>query len=240
MQNKKSKKADLESKRSMFFLTGLAVAIFLAITVIQIESTYSVPKLKEQKKALADETFTRITRAPEPEKHQQEQQKVHKIDPSEIFKIVDNLTDDQPQLSVQKPNFNDDPMEEIGMEDEPDIPTMAIVSVQEVAVPMSCVDLVGREDRMNCLNEWVQQFVYANATYPEISKKWGEEDKVYVSFVIDENGDVGSVELVRGDYEKLNEEALRVVQKMPRFSPAKHQGRKVKMLMRIPVNFKLN
>jgi protein TonB len=240
MQSKKSKQADLESKRSIFFLIGLSVAILASVVVIQLESSIKPPEIKEQKKQVADAVFIPQTKLPKPEPPaNQETSKPKPVDPNEIFKIVDSIPDSRPTLTVQKPMNSNQPLEWVGMDDEPDIPTMPIVAVQEVAVPMSCVDAVGKEARMDCLNKWIQQFINANARYPEQSRDWGEEDKVYVSFVIDEHGDVRDVELLRGDYEKLNAEALRVVGDMPRFAPAKHQGRKVKMQMRIPVNFKL-
>lgn len=77
--------------------------------------------------------------------------------------------------------------------------------------------------------------------YPIKAVVRGLEGKVYVEFTIDTIGNVTDVLLKRGvkDAEMLDEEAIRVVKAMPRWTPARLQGRPVACRFVIPVNFKL-
>lgn len=243
MQSKKSKKADLESKRSVFFLIGLSVAILSTVFIIQIETEVQTPPITTPKEVFADLFTVPQTKYVEEVAQQQEQAKkqAEPVDPDKWFQIDDDPVAPSTKLSTQSSVADDRKIEEVGFDKfEDDIPTLPIVSVQQIAVPLECEGVEGSTERLQCLNDWIQQYIRKHSTYPKLSIEWGEEDKVYVSFVIDENGQVGDVTLIRGDYQNLNQEAIRVLKGMPKFSPAKHQGRKAKMQMSVPVNFKLN
>jgi len=74
--------------------------------------------------------------------------------------------------------------------------------------------------------------------YPEFAKKAGIEGRVFVQFVVDENGDVQNPKVTRGVHKLLNEEAIRAVKKM-KFKPGKQRGKAVKVQMSLPVTFRL-
>lgn len=63
---------------------------------------------------------------------------------------------------------------------------------------------------------------------------------VYVRFLIDEEGNVVNPEVVRGEFELLNNEALRVVGAMPKWKPSEMNGKKYKMRYTLPIHFYLN
>ncbi|MBR5855724.1 MAG: TonB family protein, partial [Bacteroidales bacterium] len=64
-------------------------------------------------------------------------------------------------------------------------------------------------------------WVFQNLTYPEIAKKEGLQGTVYVSFVVDKNGKVTNVKVIRGCHESLDKEAVRVISSSPDWVPAK-------------------
>lgn len=74
--------------------------------------------------------------------------------------------------------------------------------------------------------------------YPAFAEKTGIEGRVFVKFVVDEEGTVQNPTIQRGVHELLNEEALRVVKEM-KFRPGKQRGTPVKVRMTLPVNFEL-
>ncbi len=74
--------------------------------------------------------------------------------------------------------------------------------------------------------------------YPEIAKKAGVEGKVFVQFVVSENGKIVDPVVVRGIGAGCDDEALRALAKM-RFKPGKQRGVPVAVRMTIPIVFKL-
>ncbi|HAH39224.1 MAG TPA: energy transducer TonB, partial [Algoriphagus sp.] len=68
----------------------------------------------------------------------------------------------------------------------------------------------------------------------------GVEGTVIVVFVINTDGSVQDVEILRGVGSGLDEEALRVVQNSPEWKAGEQRGRKVRTRMRLPIRFKLS
>ncbi|NOZ45803.1 MAG: M56 family metallopeptidase [Chlorobi bacterium] len=105
----------------------------------------------------------------------------------------------------------------------------------------------------------LQLFIAENVVYPEIAKKLNVEGKVYVGFVVDENGKVENVKIQRSatyEMEKnvgtteeptkydaalaLDKEAIRIVKTLPDWQPGKNNGKNVKVQYTVPINFRLN
>lgn len=84
------------------------------------------------------------------------------------------------------------------------------------------------------------KYLQQNIVYPERAKQMNIEGKVYLSFLIDEYGNVSNVEKKRGIGGGCDEEAIRVVKKMPRWNAGKQGGRPVKVQFNLPIEFKLN
>ena len=82
-------------------------------------------------------------------------------------------------------------------------------------------------------------YLAENTKYPQISRENDIQGKVYVKFVIDKNGKVIDVKVVRSVSKELDAEALRVVSSMPNWTPGAQQGKKVKVSYIVPINFKL-
>jgi protein TonB len=82
-------------------------------------------------------------------------------------------------------------------------------------------------------------FVSRNFEFPEMAKEMGIQGRVYVNFVIEKNGSITNVEIVRGVDPLLDDEAVRVVKKLPKLIPAKQRGKPVRMSFTLPINAKL-
>ena len=67
----------------------------------------------------------------------------------------------------------------------------------------------------------------------------GIQGKVYVNFVIEKNGRVSSVTIARGVDKLIDDEAIRIIRKLPRLSPAMNNGKAVRMQYTVPINASL-
>lgn len=85
-----------------------------------------------------------------------------------------------------------------------------------------------------------KKYVQENIKYPENAIKNGIQGKVIVQFIVDENGSVEKdVQVLRGVSPELDQEAVRVIQSSPKWTPAKQKGQPVRQILTIPVVFAL-
>ncbi len=90
----------------------------------------------------------------------------------------------------------------------------------------------GDEARIKYLNE--------NIRYPAEARKNGIEGRVFVTFIVEKDGKISNVELLRGIGGGCDEEALRVISNMPQWEPGKQRGKPVRVQFNMPILFKLN
>ncbi len=93
----------------------------------------------------------------------------------------------------------------------------------------------GSSDPRHFLREWVYQYL----KYPQAAVRDGVQGTVMVRFVIEQDGKVTGVEVVKGVDEELDAEALKVVSASPKWKPGKVDGKKVRATVTIPVEFRL-
>lgn len=86
-------------------------------------------------------------------------------------------------------------------------------------------------------NAALVSFLSKNVKYPLIAQENGIKGKVFVTFVVDENGDIYNVTLARGVDASLDREAIRVVKSMPRWKPGRQGNTAVKVRYTVPINF---
>ncbi|MBD9167768.1 MAG: M56 family peptidase [Parabacteroides johnsonii] len=84
------------------------------------------------------------------------------------------------------------------------------------------------------------KFLKTNVKYPESAMKEGIEGRVSCSFVVGKDGVISDAEVIRGVSPALDEEALRVVNSMPVWSPGKQRGEAVNVKYTVPVTFRLS
>lgn len=78
-----------------------------------------------------------------------------------------------------------------------------------------------------------------NIRYPESAQQNGISGRVVVKFVVEKDGSIGSPEIVKGVDRDLDQEALRVVKRMPKWQPGKNNGQPVRSYFNLPVTFRL-
>ena len=85
----------------------------------------------------------------------------------------------------------------------------------------------------------MSEYLSQNIVYPVEAQKAGIQGKVFVSFVIEKDGSVSNVEVMRGIGSGCDEEAVRVVKAMPKLKPGTQRGKPVRVSYNLPVVFKL-
>ena len=88
--------------------------------------------------------------------------------------------------------------------------------------------------------EAMMKYVAQNVKYPEEAKEKGISGRVFVSFVIEKDGSVSNVEVLRGIGGGCDEEAVRVVKSMPKWTPGMQKGKPVRVNYNMPFFFKLD
>ena len=83
-------------------------------------------------------------------------------------------------------------------------------------------------------------FLQRNIKYPKAAQEANLEGTVYVSFVVERNGEVSNVKILRGIGYGCEDECIRVVKLMPKWKPGKNNGRKVRVQYNLPVRFILS
>lgn len=82
-------------------------------------------------------------------------------------------------------------------------------------------------------------FINGNLEYPQEAKDAEIEGKVFVSFIVEQDGSLSSIKLLRGIGYGCDEAAMDVVRKMPNWKPATQRGKPVRVQYQLPFNFKL-
>lgn len=87
--------------------------------------------------------------------------------------------------------------------------------------------------------EKLYQYIRKKVTYPDSIKNKNIEGRVYVQFVVEKDGAITNVEVVRGLEKSLNEISVKAIKEMPNWIPGEQRGKKVRIKYTMPILFKL-
>jgi TonB family protein len=85
--------------------------------------------------------------------------------------------------------------------------------------------------------EAMYKYLMANITLPADAEKDRIQGRVYITFIVDSDGNITNASVARGVHKSLDDEALRVINKMPKWKPALQNGKPVSMNYVIPIEF---
>ena len=86
----------------------------------------------------------------------------------------------------------------------------------------------------------LMQYLSQNIRYPEAAKKAGTQGRVTVQFVVEKDGSISNVSILRGVEPDLDKEAVRAISEMPKWKPAMQRGETVRVKYTVPVMFRLD
>lgn len=114
--------------------------------------------------------------------------------------------------------------------------------VQNMPSYPGCEDAGSEKAKQDCTMDKIMKHVSGSLIYPKDAMAEGVEGTVFVSFVVQRDGKVSDVGLLRGvpGGSSLDEEAIRIVENFPGFNPGLQKGEAVAVRYNLPIKFKLN
>ncbi len=223
MESRKTPKADLESKKAIFFEIGLVFALALVLFSFNYKSYEKrTVTLIQQKADNTPEEIVPIT-----------EQKVKPPPPPPPktvtqIKIVNNdvKVNDDIDIDVDA-DMNTKVADYVPPEEDESVPEQHIFVVVEKMPSFPG----GQVKLMNYLATHIK--------YPELAKESGIQGRVFINFVVEPNGSIDHVKVLRGIGGGCDEEAVRVVKSMPKWIPGKQRGKPVRVSFNLPVKFTL-
>lgn len=129
---------------------------------------------------------------------------------------------------VTPPSFSDDDvLGKVNVNEFDDV-----IPFYEATIPPM---FLNSTDPQKFLSEWVYKYL----RYPEEAVKEGISGKVTVGFIVEQDGSVSNVKIVKGAHPLLDDEALRIVEASPKWKAGRHNGQKVRVALNINIEFRL-
>lgn len=88
--------------------------------------------------------------------------------------------------------------------------------------------------------EELSKYLKSNLQYPQEAREMKISGKVFISFIVEENGNITNAKILRGIGGGCDEAALEIIEAMPDWNPGKQNGKAVKVQFNMPIVFKLN
>jgi len=228
MESKKSSQADLEVKKPLFLQAGLIISLTGALVAFEWESPVSlVPGLDPDKSVIWLEDKAEITRH-EPPKPLPAPPSFTRID------IKDN--------DLVLPDYE---LPDAGISESDSMPFYTQVLTREIPDEPSVEDVDKIFKVVQSMPEFpggmeaMQRYLKENLQYPQEDRSIGIQGTVYVFFIVEKDGTISNVSLARGIGGSCDQEALRVVSRMPRWVPGMQMTKPVRVQISLPISFRL-
>ena len=229
MEEKKSKKANLENKKLLFIEVGLCFSLFVTLAAFQWGTRdANVSVLEEETQMIEEEEIIPITQETPPPPRETPKipvlsDQIDIID--DDIKVDDDLfmnLEDDANLGVEIGDYIEEVQEEV---------------IEEEAIPFQLVETRPSFNGgdANEFSKWVN----SRLEYPEIAKENGVQGRVTLQFTVEKDGSVTNVKVVRGVDPSLDKEAVKVVSSSPKWTPGKQRDRAVRVTYTFPVIFQL-
>lgn len=221
MTTKKSAQANLENKKSLYLMIGFVMVLSLVYIFLEWSKkdipnfVQSQPTIEIPEEILIPVTIT--TPPPPPPPPVLTPEIINIVDDNIPTEIVDFTSDDNPDIGVDLTPvvYGDGPVEVISED------------------PVIYAEIMPK------FNGDVNEFLSKNIRYPSIAVEIGLQGRVTCQFVINKDGSIEDVQVVRSVDPSLDKEAMRVIKLMPKWQPGIQNGKPVRVKYYLPVNFKL-
>ncbi len=226
MEIKKSPKADLEGKKGIFFEIGLTLALAVLLFAFEWKSsTAEVNAFQTVAEAEIEEEIIPIT---------QQMMKPPPPPPpapklTDLIDIVEDDTNIDEELEIQ------DAEDDSENQEVPDVTDFGDYEGEDTGE----AQIFQVVEDMPAFPGNVTKWIAKNVKYPVLAMENGIQGKVYIQFVIEKDGSITDVKVVRGVDASLDKEALRVVKAMPKWKPGKQRGKPVRVSYTLPIFFQL-
>jgi protein TonB len=233
MQPKKNPKADLNKNRNLYFVIGLTFVLGITWASVEYKSYDRQLNLDGVNMLEDDEEDIPIT----------EQLKTPPPPPPppppapEVIEIVED--EEEVEETVIESTESDEEMiiEDIVVEDDFEDIDVPFAVIEDVPIFPGC-ERVAKSERRTCFQEQMNKHIRKNFRYPDIAQEMGIQGRVYVNFIISKDGSITNIRM-RGPDKNLENEAARIIGRLPKMTPGKQRGRAVRVPFSIPITFRL-
>ena len=231
MEVKKTSRSNLENKRFIFCEIGFIVA--LSMVFFAFETKYYQEEAKEISFPVETSDIEEVLPVFVPQRASQPLPKIS-VKPLDFIEIVENEMDFENEMDVVDDNENTkgsltgkatDWQSEYGNTDE--------TGEGDGDIPFITVEKMPRFN--GDLNTWIRK----NLRYPARCAEMGIGGKVFIEFVVEKDGSISSINIVRSADPDLSQEAIRVVKAMPKWIPGMQRDKAVRVRFTIPITFQL-
>jgi len=230
METKKSQKADLENKRTLFIETGLIVALVVVLAAFEYKTYDKKARfLDAGVKQIIEEEQIPVTLETSPPPPATALLPVL----SDAIEIVEDDITIEDDIIIES---EDDPAFAVEIRDYI-APSAKEEIVEEEEIPVAIVEekptFQGGDE--NTFTKWV----FDRIVYPEVAKENGVQGRVVLSFIVDADGYVKNVTVLRGVDPSIDKEAVRVVSSSPKWKPGRQRDKNVRVRYNFPLHFQL-
>jgi len=231
MISRKTTQADIENKRSTLRALGFIASLSLVLIALSWTSYDVITRqaLNYEADLLEDEEIPANLIPPPPPPPPPIRQ-------TTVIEIVDDDEEIEIELEIEDIELDEDTEIEIEEDIEGDVDDTVFMIVENMPALAQCKTMRG-EERNQCTQMEIIRYVSKNTKYPPIAKDAGIQGTVFVYFVVGKDGKVKDVEVLREVDSRLDKEAKRVVESLPRFEPGSQRGKNVSVQYTIPVKF---
>ena len=228
-------------RKSLLLSMSMGIAIFLlGVSVPVISNYFSKGKMISEEESVS----VTLTNAPQkkaveiiPELPTVEKKKIVAFRAPVVVTSDEEVTEELSDIIENSGNTK--PM---------DTSTAVFIEVPEENTKINVIDEGEELEIHTFVEEWpsfpggdTARIIYLNENlkYPKTAKETGIQGAVYVTFVVERDGSITNVKILRGIGGGCDEEALRVINAMPKWNPGRQNGREVRVQFNMPITFKL-
>lgn len=225
MEIKKSDKANLEKKKGLYLEIGLVFSLIFVWAAFEWKSydKIEVSELVRQAVNIEEEVIIQTSQevAPPPPP------------PAQISTEI-NVVDDDVELEEEEVSFDVEADESTVVE-----PIIMPAVVEELVEEEEIFQIVEESPNFPGGEEALREFIRKNLSYPIAAQESGIQGRVYIGFVVEKDGNITDVKVLRGIGGGCDEAAVKVVKALPKWNPGKQRGKSVRCRFSIPIAFTL-
>lgn len=228
MELKKNPKADLQKMKLLFTEIGLVAALGVVLLAFEWTSSGDInTDLANLQDVVMEEEMIPITQMEEIKPPPPPPEPVQVTD---VINIVEDDVEIDDNLDIFDSEFREDVAVKIVkfQEEEEEM------EEEQVFVVVEDMPGFGGGD-----SNKFREYIAKNLRYPEVAAENGIQGRVFVQFVVEPDGRVSNVKVVRGVDPALDKEAVRVVESSPPWKPGKQRGKPVRVSFTFPIIFVL-
>ena len=248
LNSKKFPEVDVFKNSGSFFNFGMTAAVAIALVTMSWTTYEQIVDIPDDALFIEEEMEVDIPRTAEPPPPPPPPP------PPVIQEVPDTevIEEDQPKFEnqeVTEETVVEAPVQKAAPPPPPPPPPPKAVEeeifkvVEQMPRFPGCEDKATEAEKKSCADAAMLQYIYKNLKYPAIARENGVEGGVVLQFVVEKDGSIGEVKIVRDIGAGCGAAAESVIQGMnnmgKKWTPGKQRGRPVKVLYTLPVKFKL-